>query len=155
RFIVRLSGDRRETAVDRLDPTIAEAGGDVALEAAWRATLEIALGAVDAIRRWLAGQAVEYDPPPGAGPHTQRFLESLSLETPDLGTIARRLVRLCHALDHLAQLHDDLMRIPAIASGWQPPEGFAAGARALAAWLEASKDQDSAPDPTLYAAIEA
>src|SRR5262249_23048942 len=81
--------------------------------------------------------------------------ESLSLETTDLGTIAPRLVRLCHALDHLSGLHDDLTRAPAMASGWQPPDGFAAGARALAAWLEAAKALDIASDPALYAAIEA
>jgi phosphate:Na+ symporter len=154
-LIVRISGEGRETAVTRLDPTIAEAGGAVALEAAWRATQEIALAAVDAIRRRLEGEPVKYDPPLEAVQHTERFLESLSLETTDLGTVAPRLVRLCHALDHLAHLHEDLRRIPPVASGWRPPEGFAAGARALAAWLNASTDLDAEPNPAIYMAIEA
>jgi phosphate:Na+ symporter len=155
RFIVRISGEGRETAVSRLDPSIAEAGGSVALEAAWRATQEIARAAVDAIRRRLEGDSVKYDPPLEAVQHTERFLESLSLETTDLGTVAPRLVRLCHALDHLTRIHEDLTRIPPVASGWRPPQGFAAGARALAAWLDSSNDPEDKPDPPIYAAIEA
>jgi phosphate:Na+ symporter len=155
RFSAVASGVPRETAVSRLDPSIAEAGGSVALEAAWRATQEIARTAVDAIRRRLEGDSVKYDPPLEAVQHTERFLESLSLETTDLGTVAPRLVRLCHALDHLTQLHEDLTRIPPVASGWRPPQGFAAGARALAAWLDSSKDPEAEPDPPIYAAIEA
>ena len=42
----------------------------------------------------------------------EQFLESLSLETLDLATFEPRLVRLCHALDHLNQLNEDLTRVP-------------------------------------------
>src|SRR5262249_25567253 len=62
RFIVRISGKGSETAVSRLDPTLAKAGGAVALEAAWRAIAEVAHGAVDAVRRRLAGESVPYNP---------------------------------------------------------------------------------------------
>ena len=55
RFIERISGRGIETAVGRLDPVLAEAGGGVALEAAWRAIIELAHGAVDAVRGRLAG----------------------------------------------------------------------------------------------------
>jgi phosphate:Na+ symporter len=154
-FIVRITQGRSDTAVSRLDPTIAEAGGPVALEAAWRATLEIALDAIDAVRRRLTGEEVKYDPPLEAVQHIERYLESLSLETTDLGTIAPRLVRVCHALDHLAQLNEDLARIPPVATDWQPPKGFEAGAKALTAWLEAAKDPEAEPAPAIYAAIEA
>jgi phosphate:Na+ symporter len=154
-FIVRITGGGRDTAVDRLDPAIAEAGGAVALEAAWRATLEMARGAVDAIRRRLAGESVRYDQPHEAVQRTERFLEALSLETTDLGTVAPRLVRLSHALDHLARLNEDLARAPPAASGWQRPEGFEAGSRALSAWLDATEDPEAEPDPAIYSAIEA
>src|SRR4029077_1784464 len=140
RFIVRISGIGSESAVSRLDPTLVEAGGEVALEAAWRATLEVAHGAVDAIGRRLAGESVTYEPPAEAVQQIEHFLESLPLETTDLGTIAPRLVRLVHALDHLTELDDDLTRIPPVVSGWQSPAGFEAGARALAEWLNATKD---------------
>ena len=105
RFIVRISGSGNLSAVGRLDPTLADAGGAVALEAAWRAILEVARGAVDAVRRRLAGESVSYAPPAEAVQQTEHFLESLSLETTDLTTMAPRLVRLCHALDHLTELH--------------------------------------------------
>jgi phosphate:Na+ symporter len=154
-FIVRLTGGG-ETAVDRLDPRIAEAGGPVALEAAWRAAMEIARGAVDAIRRRLAGEPVRYEQPAEAMQRTERFLASLSLETTDLGPVAPRLVRLVHALDHLAAINEDLARVPPPVGGtWPPPAGFAAGARALAAWLEATADPEADPGPAIPAAIEA
>ena len=58
RLIERISGAGTETAVSRLDPVLAEAGGAVALEAAWRAILELARGSIDAVRRRLAGDSV-------------------------------------------------------------------------------------------------
>jgi len=154
RFIVRISGSGSESAVSRLDPTLVEAGGEVALEAAWRAILEVARGVVDAIRRRLAGESVNYDPPAEAVQQIEHFLESLPLETTDLGTIGPRLVRLVHALDHLTQLHDDLTRVPSGVSAWQAPPGFAAGAQALAAWLDATKDPEAIPDPAIFKAVE-
>src|SRR6516225_781099 len=63
RLIERITGSGTETAVGRLDPVLAEAGGDVALEAAWRAILEVARAAVDAVRRRLAGEHIGYDLP--------------------------------------------------------------------------------------------
>src|SRR5262250_2953733 len=42
RLIVRISGSGSDSAVSRLEPTLAEAGGTVAFEAAWRAILELA-----------------------------------------------------------------------------------------------------------------
>ena len=98
RFIVWISGKGSDSAVSRLDPAVAEAGAAVALEAAWRAVLEVARGAVDAIRRRLAGESVKYDPPVEEVQQIEHFLESLSIETTDLGTIGTRLVRLVHAL---------------------------------------------------------
>jgi phosphate:Na+ symporter len=153
RLVVRLSGRGGVSAVDRLDPSLADAGAGVALEAAWRATLELARDAVDAVRRRLAGASVEYDPPAEAVEKTVHFLESLSLETTDLGTLAPRLVRLVQALDHLRELHADLARIPPVASGWDPPSVFDAGARALAAWLEVAKVPETASDPTIVAKV--
>ena len=148
RFIVRISGRGAESAVSRLEPALAEAGGAVALEAAWRAILEIAHGSVDAVRRRLAGESVSYDPPVEAVRQIEHFLELLSLETTDLGTFEPRLVRLCHALDHLTQLHDDLADIPPAVSGWQPPAGFDGGcAGACGVARFATKDPAAAPDP--------
>lgn len=153
-LIVQISGRGSESAVSRLDPTLVEAGGEVALEAAWRAILEVAHGAVDTVRRRLAGESATYDPPVDSVQQIEHFLESLPLETTDLSTIGPRLVRLVHALDHLTELHDDLTRIPPVSSDWQPPASFEAGAQALAAWLEATKDPKAVPDTAVFEAVE-
>ena len=153
-FIIRISGGGSESAVSRLEPTLVEAGADVALEAAWRAIVEVARGAVDAVRRRLAGESVTYAPPVDAVQQTEQFLESLPLETTDLSSIGPRLVRLCHALDHLTELHDDLKSIPATVSGWQRPARFEVGARALAAWLDATEDLEAVENPAIFKAIE-
>ncbi|MBV8935759.1 MAG: hypothetical protein JO095_08155 [Alphaproteobacteria bacterium] len=152
-IIERITGSGIETAVTRLDPVLAEAGGAVALEAAWRAVLELAHGSVDAVRRRLIGEPVRYGPPVDAVRQIEQFLQSLSLETLDLGAFEPRLVRLCHALDHLNQLHDDLTRVPPDASGWQLPAGFDEGARALAAWLDITKHPEAAPKAAVFKAI--
>ena len=154
RFIERISGKGDQSAVSHLDPVLAEAGGAVALEAGWRATLELALRSTDIVRRRLNGERVQYDPPIEAARQIEQFLESLSLETMDLGAFEPRLVRLCHALDHLNQLHDDLTRVPPVIGDWQPRASFEAGTRALAAWLEAAKDPKAAPGPSVFGAIE-
>jgi phosphate:Na+ symporter len=154
RLIVRISGTGSVSAVSRLEPSLADAGASIALEAAFRAILEVARGAVDAVRRRLAGESVTYYPPAEAVQQIDHFLESLSLETTDLGTIGPRLVRLTHALDHLTHLHDDLKRLPPAVGGEQLPGSFATGARALTALLDATKDPGAVPDPGLFAALE-
>jgi phosphate:Na+ symporter len=154
RLIVRISGKGADSAVAHLEPTLAEAGGAVALEAAWRAILEVARGSIDAIRRRFGDEPVHYDPPIDAVRQIEHFLESLSLETTDLSAFEPRLVRLSHALDHLTQLHDDLTEIPPTVSGWQPPAGFAAGAQALAAWLESTNDPEASFHPAIFEALE-
>ena len=154
RFTERISGRGTETAVSRLDPVLAEAGGGVALEAAWRAIIELAHGAVDAVRGRLAGDIDRYIPPREAMRQIEQFLESLSLETLDLATFEPRLVRLCHALDHLNQLNDDLTRMPPEATDRQPPAGFKEGAETLAEWLDATKEPEAAPGPPIFGAME-
>ena len=154
RLIERMTGPGRETAVDRLQPTLAEAGGAVALEAAWRAVLEIATGTVDTLRRRLAGEPVTYTPATDVVRQTEQFLTSLSLETTDLKTIGPRLVRLTHALDHLTELDADLAQMPATPGDWSPPAGFAAGAAALGELLDAVRDPNRRPSPEAFRAVE-
>jgi phosphate:Na+ symporter len=141
RFISDRTGKQSDTAVDRLQPTLAEAGGPVALEAAWRALLEISRGAVDAARQRLDGEKVVFDPPQESVAQIDRFIEKLSLETLDSAETEPRLVRLVHAIDHLKQLHEDLQK-PAPASDWPPLPASAAGARALDDWLVQSAQAD-------------
>jgi phosphate:Na+ symporter len=63
-------------------------------------------------------------------------------------------VRLCHAIDHLTELDDDLARIPPVASDWQSPSSFEAGARTLAAWIDATRDPEADPSPAVLKALE-
>jgi phosphate:Na+ symporter len=154
RFIVRVSGEGSASAVGRLNPAVAQAGGPVALEATWRAVLEVAHGAVDASRRRLAGEAVTYQSASEAIRQIEQFLESLPLETTDLSTIGPRLVRICHALDHLTALEDDLTRLPVTTSDWHYPPAFQEGARALAAWVDATKEPAAQPCPAVFKVLE-
>jgi phosphate:Na+ symporter len=39
-------------------------------------------------------------------------------------------------------------------NGWQPPAGFEAGAQALGAWVDATRDHKATPDPTIFEALE-
>lgn len=153
-LIERLSGKGSETAVAHLDPLIAKGGGAVALEAAWRALLEVSRGAVAAVRARLAGEATTYAPTDDAVQPIEHFLQSLSLESTDVHTYGPRLVRVCHAMDHLIELHDDLKRPPPSASEWKPPTGFESGAKALAAWLDATRDPEAKVDAAVVKAIE-
>lgn len=153
-FIVRISGRGGESAVSRLEPTVAQAGGSVALEAAWRATLEVARDAVDAVRRRVDGEAVRYVSNGEVVGQIEHFLSSISLDTIDPREMESRLVRLCDALNHLAEVDDDLARIPPAAGGWQPPAAFETGARALAGWLEATRDANAAPSPAVLEALD-
>jgi hypothetical protein len=81
------------------------------------------------------------------------FLESVALDTTDPTEMELRLVRLCHALDHLSSLERDLGRIPPAINGWQPPTSFEVGAHRLAAWLDASSDPNATVDPAVSLAI--
>ncbi len=116
--------------------------------------MEIAQGSTDAIRRRLIGEPVQYDPPVDAVRQTEQFLELLSLETLDLRTFEPRLVRLCHAVDHLNELHGDLGRTPSNQSDWQRPAAFKDAAHSLTAWLDAMKDPAATPDPAIVGAVE-
>ena len=153
RFIAAISSRDGDTAVSRLDPTLAGAGGTVALEAAWRAILELARDAANAVRCRLSGEPLQYDLPAEAVERTERFLESLSLETLHLGAFEPRLVRLAHALDHLRRLCDDLARAPP--AGGQIAASLAAGAEALAAWLGATINPALSIDPAVFKSLEA
>src|SRR5262249_56410972 len=62
RLIVRISGTGSDSAVSRLEPAVADAGAPIALEAAWRAIVEVARGAVEAGRGRLPGGSVAYAP---------------------------------------------------------------------------------------------
>ncbi|WP_281805399.1 Na/Pi cotransporter family protein [Methylocystis echinoides] len=134
RFIVNMTGKGTETAVSRLEPTLAQAGGPIALEAAYRALLDLSRETVEAVSKRLEGESAPFEPPQDSLRQIERFIETLSLETLDSAEMEGRLVRLVHAIDHLKQVQDDLEKAPATANGPPLPAGVA-GARALTDWL--------------------
>src|SRR5262249_2970190 len=148
------SNEGEWSIASRLEPTLYDGGGAVALEAGQRAILEIARAAIDAVRRRLGGELVTYMPPADDVRRTVEFLEPLSLGATDTGTIRPGLVRLAHALDHLERLHEDLARAPAPTQAWQPPPGFGEGAQALASWLEATQEPEAVPNAGILDALE-
>jgi phosphate:Na+ symporter len=153
RFVERISGKGAEGPVARLDPVLAEAGGAVALEAAWRAAWELGRSAIGAVRLRLAGKPAQ--PFSGGLEQLRGFLESLSLETTDLSTFGPRLVRICHAMDHLGELDEELKRVPPVDGQWQAPDSFQAGANALGEWMETSGDPEAPVESGVIDAIEA
>jgi phosphate:Na+ symporter len=153
RFIERISGTGADTAVSRLEPIVAQTGGPVALEAAWRATLEVARVSIDAVRRRLVGSSLKYASQVQAIQQIDHFLESISLDTIDPSAMELRLVRLCHALDHLSVLDRGLGRITPAIKGWPPPVSFEVGAHTLTVWLDASSDPNATVDPAVSLAI--
>jgi len=84
KFIVKISGKGSVSAVSRLDSALAGAGGAIALEAAWRAELDVARKIIAVAERRLGGQPVSYDSQIESVKQIEQFLESLSLETTDL-----------------------------------------------------------------------
>jgi phosphate:Na+ symporter len=134
------------SAVSRLDSALADAGGAIALEAAWRAELDIARNLIAIVERRLNGESVQYDSKFASITQIEHFLESLSLETTDLHSFGPRLVQLCHGLDHLIHLHEDMSWMPAPSDRWRPPPSFEAGAQSLGTWLEATNDPNTTPD---------
>ncbi|MFN8640362.1 MAG: hypothetical protein U0802_01360 [Candidatus Binatia bacterium] len=44
--------------------------------------------------------------------------------------------------------------MPVTPGGWSPPAGFAAGAQALAALLDATRDPNRTPSPEAFRAVE-
>jgi phosphate:Na+ symporter len=153
RLIVKLSGKGADTAVNRLQPALAEAGGPVALEAVWRALQEVARGAVDAVARRLAGEQTAYQLDEDSVRQIDHFLESLSLETLDVADMEPRLVRLCHAIDHLKRLQEDLGQSAMVLA--TPTPAAAAGAQALTAWLEAQRTPPAVVSGSVLHAVDA
>lgn len=153
RFIVNLSGKGEESAVSRLEPALAQAGGPVALEAVWRALLEVSRGAVDTAARRLAGEQIAYHPDVDSVRQIDHFLESLSLETLDVADMEARLVRLCHAIDHLKRLQEDLGQSAVFLT--TPTPAAAAGAQALTAWLEAQRTPTAVVNDSILHTVDA
>ena len=107
------------SAVARLEPSLAEAGGPVALEAAWRAILETARLPSMPCADGSPAQPFVTTRRSMRSARPSSFCNRYRWKPFDLGAIEPRLVRLCHALDHLTRLIDDLQQPPEVEAVWR------------------------------------
>lgn len=154
RTIVRFTGRDRVSPVDRLDPTLANAGGTVALEAAWRAMMELTSIAITDIAARIDNRPITDKELAGDIQKVRDFVSRLRFEPGSSPETTRRRVMIWHALDHLASLADDV----AAPEGFGPQTGITAEATAvkdaLATW-RAQAATDNGPNETSLAALEA
>ena len=135
RFIERLTGKGEISAVARLGGALAHAGGPVAMEAAWRALLELTAAAFTALKLRSQGHR-----PPDMEIIAEirkvaDFIEQLRFESTDPQTLPDRRARLWHALDHLHKLAEDLSEPSNHALAADVGDDTRMGVAALDAWL--------------------
>ncbi len=106
RLIEWMTGRGMISAVSRLDPTLAKAGGPIALEAAWRAMAETTAVAFGRIRHRVRGTAASHADLRLDLTLIGDFIARSARDAEDEGLSARR-VRVWHAFDHLQRLADD------------------------------------------------
>jgi phosphate:Na+ symporter len=107
RWIEWMTGRGRVSAVSRLDPTLAKAGGSIALEASWRAMAETAAGAFAHVRARMKNVAAT---PPEIEVELAQigdFIMKSSRNGGDNDPLAARRARVWHAYDHMVRLAED------------------------------------------------
>ncbi len=108
RLIESITGRGRISAVSRLDPTLAKAGGSIALEASWRAMAEITNAAFEYLQARIDN--IPATPPDSAAElsHVGDFItESGRHHGGDDEALAARRLRVSHAYDHMVRLAED------------------------------------------------
>ncbi|MCU0780864.1 MAG: Na/Pi symporter [Akkermansiaceae bacterium] len=150
RLIERLIRARGAAAIHGLSPTLARVGGPVAVEAAWRAALEVSGSACAALAAVLEGK------PPTSRDRAEclaqitGFLDELrpGSERDDAG-LRGRVTMLWRTMDHLERLEKSLAAPqPIQADG--PENGLAetaAARQALARWQEEVRARITPPAP--------
>lgn len=135
RMVEWMTGRGKVSAVARLDDTLAKAGGPVAMEAAWRALVDLSVTAL----RSLADRGPEQRKPPGDLPteilKVADFIHGLRVEATDPPSMSERRVRLWHALDHLRRLAADLAEAGGGSAESGIVEEMEGERKAIAMWL--------------------
>jgi len=135
RLIQWMTGRKDISAVARLDSTLAQAGGPVAMEAAWRALVELSGTALRALKDRSAGNPQVIA---NLQPEIQKlteFIHGLRFEGTDPKAMSVRRVRLWHALDHLRRLVFDLTELPPDAPASGMVEAMDDAEKSLEMWL--------------------
>lgn len=136
RLIQWMTGRGKVSAVGRLDATVAQAGGPVAMEAAWRALVDLSGTALRALAERGAGKA---QPPAELQAEIQKvgdFIHRLRFETTDPKSMSERRARLWHALDHLRRLGADLAEPANGVTAGEMAETMDGARKSIGKWLD-------------------
>jgi phosphate:Na+ symporter len=134
RMIEWMTGKGEITAVARLDPTLAKAGGPVAMEAGWRAMVELANLAFAALARRCKGQPANDTSWREEIPKITGFIEKLRFESTESQSMPDRRARLWHAIDHFERLADNLAEPAEALEAAIPAAEIESGIKALEMW---------------------
>jgi phosphate:Na+ symporter len=135
RMIEWMTGRGKVSAVARLDATLAKAGGPVAMEAAWRALVDLSASALRALAGLEAGKRPTPDDLPGEIAKVADFVHGLRSDASDPPSMSERRVRLWHALDHLRRLGADLAEPAVGAADGVMAESMEGARKAIAMWV--------------------
>lgn len=145
RGIEIMTGRGRVSAVARLDPTLAAAGGQIALEAAWRAMTDITKSAFHLLKSRISGEKEEMPDLQDEIQQVRSFIEGLHFESSAPALDVERRIGLWHALDHLSRLSHDLSETPFNRFNQAPFEAeLQQATSALDAWLTENNGENLA-----------
>lgn len=157
RAIEWMTGRGKVSAVSRLDPTLAKAGGSIALEASWRAMAETAASAFAHVRARMENAAST--PPEIAIELTQigDFIMKSSHNSDDNDPLASRRARVWHAYDHMVRLAEDFemphVSLPTDEQTWEVVKCAHDALNAWCVWLAGdARTRGEPPVPGMEAA---
>jgi phosphate:Na+ symporter len=135
RLIEKLTGRHDISCVSRLGKTLSNAGDTVALEAAWRAMVELSVTSLHAIKDQDKRQAEAIQDLQSDIQKVSDFIHSLHFDAADSHSLSDRRERLWHALDHLRRLSHDLAKPAKNVSNARAKESITQAQHSLNAWL--------------------
>ncbi len=156
RAIEWMTGRGRISAISRLDPTLAKAGGSIALEASWRAMAEIAGDAFCGIQARMKNSVAPRSETATELTHVGDFIMESGRGGGDDDPLSARRLRVLHAYDHMARLAEDF-DLPHVAlSDYERTRATVKLAdEALQAWIVWSREDAKARGEAPVSQLEA
>jgi phosphate:Na+ symporter len=155
RAIEWMTGRGRISAVSRLDPTLAKAGGSIALEASWRAMAELATTAFGHIQGRMKNAPVARSETAAELSHIGDFIMESGRGGGDNAELAARRLRVLHAYDHMVRLAEDFdVPATALSSDAETQKVITLAHEALAAWVAWSREPSSSRGEAPVAQLE-
>lgn len=136
RVIEWMTGRGKISAVSRLDPTLAKAGGSIALEASWRAMAEIATEAFSYVQARMKNTPAPRPETETELTHIGDFIMESGNGGADHDPLSTRRLRVLHAYDHMARLSEDF-ELPhvVLSDDEQTKQAIKIAHDALTAWI--------------------